>query len=370
MKCHTLKIILSFLFFSAQFQLYSQCQIDVNLYFDDSPTNGELEVGVEDPATATEIQTVYLVEVGPGYNPADPTITTTELVTLTLSEGIYQTGVAGVDCDKNYVVLVEEQPTTSFILANSGTFDYTPTTGDNDNDFIGRRDFAFEPFPGGSFPVANNLSVSGLITFPLGTTEVTVFGGGNDNGVLPVELMSFTGKNTKDCSTTLEWTTATESENAGFHIERSSDGRNYDEIAWIEGAGNSSETLSYSFIDKNPAKENYYRLKQVDHDGTYEYSKVVSINTAACGTHTNEITLFPSPTKNFVNLTSTLGFKGKTTISIVDYSGKVHLSQIINNMDVRTTGKIDLSDLTSGLYLLNIVDESNQVYPTQKIVKY
>ncbi len=74
------------------------------------------------------------------------------------------------------------------------------------------------------------------------------------------------------------WNTASERNNSHFSIERSADGRNFTEIGKINGAGESSSSKTYTFNDPKPLKGiNYYRLKQVDFDGKFEYSKVVSV---------------------------------------------------------------------------------------------
>jgi hypothetical protein len=94
--------------------------------------------------------------------------------------------------------------------------------------------------------------------------------------VLPIELTSFQVK--VAATPVLTFTTATERNNAYFLVERSADGRNFKEIGKINGAGESNSTKEYTFTDAKPFKGvNYYRLKQVDFDGKFEYSKVISV---------------------------------------------------------------------------------------------
>jgi hypothetical protein len=94
---------------------------------------------------------------------------------------------------------------------------------------------------------------------------------------LPIELISFNAFKEND-DVRLEWSTATETNNDFFVIERAGPDLNFEEIATIEGAGNSNSRLDYGLLDRNPlAGVSYYRLKQVDYNGDYEYSDPVSI---------------------------------------------------------------------------------------------
>lgn len=92
---------------------------------------------------------------------------------------------------------------------------------------------------------------------------------------LPVELTLFE-LNRQSNSTVLNWQTASEINNDFFEIETSSDGEVFTKIGTVQGAGSSNETLSYEFVDRDyKNQDSYYRLKQVDFDGNYEYSDVL-----------------------------------------------------------------------------------------------
>lgn len=103
----------------------------------------------------------------------------------------------------------------------------------------------------------------------------------SQNGfALPVEYLTFTGK-LIDKSVELNWVTATEINNNGFELERSQNGIDFERIAWILGSGNSSFIKEYNFIDFEPyIGINYYRLKQIDYDGKFEYSKIISVRVS------------------------------------------------------------------------------------------
>ncbi len=109
---------------------------------------------------------------------------------------------------------------------------------------------------------------------------------------LPVEFLAFTG-NLGARSITLEFTTATETENAYFQIERSLDGSPFATIGRLTGAGNSQVALNYTFEDHafSPGI-NYYRIRQVDFDGTRSFSRVIAIDA---GGPLPAVSLFPNP---------------------------------------------------------------------------
>lgn len=95
--------------------------------------------------------------------------------------------------------------------------------------------------------------------------------------ITPVELSSFTA-NLVNQEVHLNWTTATEVNNQGFEIERSSVEQSWEKIGYVPGFGTTTETKSYSFIDENVVTGSYtYRLKQIDFDGTFSYSEVVTV---------------------------------------------------------------------------------------------
>jgi len=113
------------------------------------------------------------------------------------------------------------------------------------------------------------------------------------SGSLPIELLSFSGK-CENGKNILQWSTSSETNNDYFTIERTSDGI-HDKIEFIiDGAGNSSQIISYSFVDENPKTENYYRLKQTDFDGKYEYFKYININCSNNNLEFN-FNIFPNP---------------------------------------------------------------------------
>ncbi|MFQ5751469.1 MAG: FlgD immunoglobulin-like domain containing protein [bacterium] len=102
-----------------------------------------------------------------------------------------------------------------------------------------------------------------------------------DNTVVPVELSSFTAS-VFDGNVRLNWTTHTETNNLGFTVERSENGTEFQEIGFVEGKGTTVIPQEYFFEDKNLAPGTYfYRLKQIDLDGAFEYSDVINATVLA-----------------------------------------------------------------------------------------
>jgi Secretion system C-terminal sorting domain len=138
--------------------------------------------------------------------------------------------------------------------------------------------------PGGTYLVTN---ATGLheIDSTNGSLIRTIYSSANlqyislvDYSIIPVELTSFTAElSGKDV--VLNWSTATETNNSGFAVERSLDNNNFEQIGFVPGFGTTTEMKSYSFTDISPGDgKHFYRLRQIDYNGSVEYSQVVEID--------------------------------------------------------------------------------------------
>lgn len=154
---------------------------------------------------------------------------------------------------------------------------------------------------------------------------------------LPVKIKTFTADLNIN-SAFITFTTASEINNAGFDIERSSDGFDFQKIGWVDGHGSTTSEKHYSFIDTKPiVGMNYYRLRQVDYDGRFEYSKIVSLMMKS-----DDVIIFPNPASDMLNIQNAT-------------SGRYLIKSIFGtNMGQGILGddsRIDISYLPSGTYL-------------------
>ncbi|MEM1324205.1 MAG: hypothetical protein AAGG75_28360, partial [Bacteroidota bacterium] len=150
---------------------------------------------------------------------------------------------------------------------------------------------------------------------------------GQVNAVLPVELTDFTAENMEDKAVVLNWTTASEEENHYFVVEHSDDGTEFEEVELIKGNGTTYDVQNYSFMHEFPRNgNNYYRLRQVDYDGTYSYSgiRVVTLKLD------NVFSFQPTIAKDYVNVTLSERFNDNTAVLMVfDLSGRMVMSEQI-----------------------------------------
>lgn len=171
---------------------------------------------------------------------------------------------------------------------------------------------------------------------------------------VPVRLLAF-AVSVESNLTVLSFTTATERNNDLFVIERSINGIDFEEIGSVDGHGNSSTVNHYQFIDKNPlVGVNYYRLKQVDFDGQFEYSP---IRKAVFG-QINEIYISPSPVTSEIKIQLVKAFTQDAAFDIIAIDGRIAISGIV---PAETTEfKINGAELLNGIYLLRILSDDNQ----------
>jgi hypothetical protein len=185
------------------------------------------------------------------------------------------------------------------------------------------------------------------------------------NQVLPVELVSFSAKKL-GTSNVLNWQTASEKNNSHFDIERSANGQNeWVKIGTVKGSGNSVITQNYNFTDHTPLSISYYRLKQNDLDGTFEYSNVVSVVDRK--SKFNIASIAPNPTKETSTIVYNSDKNESINITLVDISGRIVLTQNVSITEGPNNLSLNLSNLTNGTYILNLKN-SEQVL-IQKIVK-
>jgi hypothetical protein len=174
---------------------------------------------------------------------------------------------------------------------------------------------------------------------------------------LPVTLTSFQAKRVNQ-QIQLNWATASEMDNDYFTIEQSTDGVTFQIVGkQVKGAGNSMVALTYSqeVYDANPTKAQYFRLKQTDTDGAFEYSKTVVVAPANAASKTQvKVAAYPNPTPSGkVNLEVSNISETAATITVFHSAGKVVLQkqvQLVSGASV----EIDLADQKAGVYLVQV----------------
>ena len=158
------------------------------------------------------------------------------------------------------------------------------------------------------------------------------------DGVVPVELTSFTAS-VKERNVDLNWTTATETNNQGFEIERNS-GNEFEKVGYIPGFGTTSEHHSYSFTDADLSSGIYtYRLKQLDFDGTFSYSETVEVEVVIPNVYSLSQN-YPNPFNPSTKITFSLAVDSKVSLKIFDVIGQ-EIASIVNQ------------DLSAGVHSYN-----------------
>lgn len=205
---------------------------------------------------------------------------------------------------------------------------------------------------------AGSITVDGTVTMPDGIDPKTVV-----NGTLPIELIKFSGDYLNNYIM-ISWTTASEINNDFYTIERSKDGKEFYSIGMVYGAGNSNKILNYEFIDYNTSDETtYYRLKQTDFNGKFEYSKVIAVQRNE--ENALDIKLVNNSTsRDGVELFSEI--QTNATLTITSINGSVlerKELELVNGYQFIEFEKT----VSAGIYLVTITTLGNRV--TKKLIK-
>ncbi len=207
----------------------------------------------------------------------------------------------------------------------------------------------------------NSLAVNYQGYIFAGTDSGGVFKSTNPTAV-PVELLSLTS-NIINKSVQLKWSTATEKNNKGFEIQRKSSDVSEKDLVWnsisfVDGNGTTTKKKTYSFIDKSVSSGTYlYRLKQIDFDGTFTYSKEIEINFSAPLTFSLSQN-YPNPFNPTTTIKYTLPEDSNVKLTLINSLGE-KVMDLVNgkvdsgNHDVKLNG----SNLASGIYFYRLQTE-------------
>ncbi|MEZ5002459.1 MAG: T9SS type A sorting domain-containing protein [Chitinophagales bacterium] len=174
---------------------------------------------------------------------------------------------------------------------------------------------------------------------------------------LPVELISFVGWNNGDVNE-LEWITATEINNEVFVVERSIDAINFIEIGKVPGNGTTTEEQKYAFTDAAPIEGiNYYRLKQIDFDGSFEYSDIIAVEVSGDILRTAIVKLHPNPTNRIINIQLQAANKTAFEMNVMDITGRLMETRTISaEKGLNSPFALNVEEYRSGIYIISLFD--------------
>jgi hypothetical protein len=211
-----------------------------------------------------------------------------------------------------------------------------------------------DPTGSGAWALNGTCNASSTLnaTMRNGMSGFSHFGTAQSTTPLPVELISFAGENLGE-KNRLVWSTASETNNDYFVVERSDDGVTFSEIARVDGAGTTTQMRNYEAFDYYPNNGiSYYRLKQTDFNGAFSYSAIISMENKFMVASVENI--HPNPSTGDVNFDLVSTGEGTALVEVMDITGRVVLSSSSAIKDGKNTMKVDISSLAQGSYILRV----------------
>lgn len=215
-------------------------------------------------------------------------------------------------------------------------------------------------------------NAGGSVTSTLvGNFSSFTFGDTTGTNPLPVELVSFHAKQGND-QVKLTWKTASEKNNSHFMVQRSENGNNFENLGSVDGHGTTIKSHEYSYVDYAPVKGTaYYRLKQVDFNGDYEYSPMETVNFKQGGQEGEPVKIekvMPNPFRERFKVKYTVSEPGESRILVVNQNGqpvidKTQYSRKGTNYFEYYNG----GELNKGVYIFNLIHGDQKV--TKKLLK-
>ncbi|HEX8462360.1 MAG TPA: zinc-dependent metalloprotease family protein [Segetibacter sp.] len=180
---------------------------------------------------------------------------------------------------------------------------------------------------------------------------------------LPVNWLTFTGRKLDNNSVQLNWSTANETNNHHYEIERSANGIEFSSIGEIAAGNTPGSAQQYIINDGKPfAGANYYRLKQVDKDGHFTYSEIVKVVVAYAGA---KYVIYPNPAVDNSTVRILTDMK-QLTLRMHDALGKVVYQRVVGTAKANTEYSIPVKELSKGLYIVTLTTDAGS--SSQKII--
>ena len=190
-------------------------------------------------------------------------------------------------------------------------------------------------------------------------------------GALPVKMLYFTAEKQGETQSLLKWATASEINNDHFDVERSADAETWEKIGQVKGAGTTEVETYYSITDAQPLSGiNYYRLKQVDVDGNYEYSNITDVTfggAAPVSENTTSLSVYPNPLNQSsqLNIALTSTDDNINEVNIVNEVGQlVYSTQLPQIQNYQIVGL----NLPSGVYIVTVHTQSNNLLTSRLVI--
>jgi hypothetical protein len=201
--------------------------------------------------------------------------------------------------------------------------------------------------------------------------EISVFEFDNGYNITPVELNSFVA-NLRKGNVILQWSTSTETNNQGFEVQRKSGNTEFEKIGFFAGSGSTTEPKAYSFVDKKLDASKYtYRLKQIDFNGSFNYSNTIDVEINTPSTFSLEQN-FPNPFNPSTKIKFTIpqevrGERRKLSLKVYDILGN-EIASLVN--EELTAGEYEVefdgANLISGIYFYEL--KAGSFIQTKKMV--
>jgi hypothetical protein len=185
---------------------------------------------------------------------------------------------------------------------------------------------------------------------------------------LPIELIYFNAEINKNETIDIVWATEMEVNNNYFEIEKSNDGENWSVIHTVKGKGNQAQKNSYSSVDKNPFPGiNYYRLKQVDYDKSFNYSQIVSVDVFKNSERISNV--HPNPSSGLINYEVHSSSEGTALVELISFTGNVIYKEQVQLTKGTNLFNMNLDNQINGVYLLKVKLENSGKSLIQKVIK-